>query len=440
MYEQPFSAFCGMTPSAYYVLVDRCVDLDETEDRQKFAQSVTHTPDEYQVFMESVQSRRVIDGDRREERLDRLSDAHLEKLLVAEMAQQKKARLEREALGLAELAPVNGADFLLGDDDEASAIWGDGDEVLLADGEALMLVGGPGVGKTTVANQFLRARLGITDKALGYTVKPSESKVLYLACDRPRQWRRAAKRILLGEHAEVLKDRLEVWKGPPPEDFAQNTDALLNLCLKYGADTVIIDSLKDVALGLSEDAVGAGYNRARQHALNNGITILELHHQVKRGQNGAAPNTLADVYGSTWITAGAGSVAVFDGEAGDPVVKFRHLKQPMSAIGPLDLYHDHDTGESWFAEKTDLVALASRTAITSLDAAKVLFDTDKPTKPQKETARRRLEKLVRYGKLRSVTGGVGSATVYAPMSAPEWTPSAALENAPQPSWDAQQLD
>ena len=46
----------------------------------------------------------------------------------------------------------------------------------------------------------------------------------------------------------------------------------------YDAGTVFVDSLKDAALGLSNDEVGAAWNRARQHLLNAGHQLCELHH------------------------------------------------------------------------------------------------------------------------------------------------------------------
>jgi hypothetical protein len=39
------------------------------------------------------------------------------------------------------------------------------------------------------------------------------------------------------------------------------------LCEDADADTVVVDSLKDAAIGLSHDDVGSAYNRARQIAI-----------------------------------------------------------------------------------------------------------------------------------------------------------------------------
>ena len=107
----------------------------------------------------------------------------------------------------------------------------------------------------------------------------------------------------------------------------------------------MVDSLKDAAVGLTDDETASGYNRARQLAITAGVQVLELHHLVKRGADGKAPTTLADVYGSAWLTAGAGSVLLLTGDAGDPIVRASHLKQPMEPWGPAEMAHDHAEGD-----------------------------------------------------------------------------------------------
>jgi replicative DNA helicase len=323
--------------------------------------------------------------------------------------------------GATEAAPtlhdrlISGGSFILDAPDTIPAVWGRGDEVLMAEGEALLIVGGPGVGKTTIAQQFVRARLGFTDEFLGWPVQPTGSRVLYLAMDRPSQIARAFRRLFTGTDREALDQRLTVWKGPPPYDLAARTDTLRRMADIAGADTVVVDSLKDAALGLTEDEVGAGYNRARQLALTEGVQVLELHHQVKRGANGGKPDTLADVYGSAWITAGAGSVLHVGGLAGDPIVELRHLKQPAAEIGPVRVIHHHSTGQSTIWHSADLLAMArmSRMGVTAKGAACAVFGTDKPTPSEIEKARRKLDGLVRDGQLRrreGVPGGVDGSS------------------------------
>ncbi|MEU8275713.1 AAA family ATPase [Microbispora bryophytorum] len=294
---------------------------------------------------------------------------------------------------------TSGAAFVLDVPAEVPSIWGKGTSVLWAPGEAIMIVGGNGVGKTTLAHQLVAARLGILDTVLGFSVEAGSGRVLYLACDRPRQIARAMQRLFSEEHREILEERLIVWKGPPPHDFAKRTDILVAMCAKAEADTVVVDSLKDVAIGLSEDAVGAAYNRARQQAIAAGVEVIELHHQKKVGNSGGKPNELGDVYGSTWITAGAGSVILLDGKAGDPIVDFKHLKQPADEVGPFRVVHDHDTGLSSIEGSVDLLTLSRNFphGMTPKAAAMQLFDTDEPTRSETEKARRKLDKLVSDG-------------------------------------------
>lgn len=110
--------------------------------------------------------------------------------------------------------------------------------------------------------------------------------------------------------------------------------------------------------------------------------MLALHHTINRGANGAELNILADIYGCTWITSGTGSVISLWGEAGDPVVSLRHLKQPFAEVGPFHLLHDHTTGTTIVHHTADLVALAGATrgGISALDAAKAIFESEKPTR------------------------------------------------------------
>jgi replicative DNA helicase len=226
------------------------------------------------------------------------------------------------------------------------ALWGTGQRVAWAVGEALIIVGPPGVGKTTIAHQVLCAMLTGGGEVLGIEVPELEpgGKILYLACDRPQQIARAMRRLFATVDRDVLDERFVVWQGPPLADFAQDQSMMTRMCKLVGANVVIVDSLKDVAIGLSEDSVGAGLNNSRQRALAEGIHVLELHHMTKHGPHGQAPTTLADVYGSAWITAGAGSVLLIWGEAGDTDVSIRQLKQPGETIGPLTAHHDHEAG------------------------------------------------------------------------------------------------
>lgn len=317
---------------------------------------------------------------------------------------------------------TNGGSFILDAPDTIPAVWGEGNRVAWAEGESLIIAGGPGVGKTTIAGQVTRGLL-LGGTVLGLPIK-QRRRVLYLAMDRPKQAARALRRTLGDIPRETLDQRLVVWPGPPIADVARHPETLLALVQEADADVVVVDSVKDAAVGLSEDAVGAGYNRARQHVLRAGVDVLELHHTVKKGTNGAAPTTLADIYGSTWITSGAGSVVLLVGEAGDPVVELRHVKQPAEDIGPMKVLHDHDTGTSTVFEATDLVTLAGQAGgITAKAAAAAMFTTETPTAAEVQKARRRLRSLAGEGRLTEIPGDDATQTAARWVAAATLTPT-----------------
>lgn len=292
----------------------------------------------------------------------------------------------------------NGGAWLFDQDVEVPARWGDGSDVLWAQGEALLLTGSPGTGKTTIAGQLVRALLGLQDRVLGYPVAPA-ARVLYLAMDRPRQISRALMRSFRSDDRQVVAEKLVTWEGPPPGDLAKHPEMLRDMALSAGADVVIVDSLKDAAVGLVDDEVGAGWNRARQTAIAAGIDVLELHHLVKKGVNGSAPSTLAEVYGSIWISSGAGSVFVLIGEAGDSLIELRNLKPVIDPVGPLKVEHNHTTGTSHVLDGLDPLTLlrSSPSGMTASDLAGLLHNTKKPSENQKEASRRKLTNLCRDG-------------------------------------------
>ncbi|ADD43862.1 AAA family ATPase [Stackebrandtia nassauensis] len=301
-----------------------------------------------------------------------------------------------------------GGAWVLDVPDRPSAVWGSGDEVLWASGEALMVCGGQGSGKTTLAHQLIRARLGLDNSLLGFPVQPGNRRVLYLGMDRPQQAARAMRRIMGETDRRILDAHLRVWPGPPPADVGKHPNTLVDLATEADADTIVVDSLKDAAVGLVDDVVGATYNRARQQALAAGIEILELHHNRKTGSSGGTPDSISDIYGSTWLTSGAGSVLMLSSEPGDAIVEARHLKQPAADCGPLRIVHDHASGRSSLDDPVDLVELAERCdGITAADAACRLFESATPTRNQTEKARRKLDRLVETGALRRTGGGRG---------------------------------
>lgn len=144
-----------------------------------------------------------------------------------------------------------------------------------------------------------------------------------------------------------------------------------------------------------------------QHVVAARIELCGLHHSRKATDGNRRPDKLDDVYGSRWITAGAGSVVHLYGEAGDRVVQLHHLKHPSGVVGPLRVFHDHRTGRSWIAGTVtvdDVLRDASSDGVTVKSVAARLFDRVDPDRAMVEKARRRLNVEVRAGRADKVPG------------------------------------
>lgn len=305
---------------------------------------------------------------------------------------------------------VDGWSFIHDRGAPVTPVWGAGTDVAWAVGESLMLASAPGVGKTTIGGQLVYARIGITSEVLGYPVAPGERRVLYLALDRPRQIARAFRRLVRPVDEHVLRERLVFWDRPLPATFEAAPELLVDMADAHDADTVVLDSVKDTVKKISDDESGIAYSRARAHLLAAGVELLELHHDKKaQAGDGGDLDSLDKVYGSRWVTAGAGSVLGLSGHAGDPIVKLRTLKPAVGEIGPLDVIHDHTAGTSAVWHSTDLLGLARQAidGITAKDAARNLFGTEKPRHADVERARRKLEQLATAGHLHVKPGDAG---------------------------------
>lgn len=295
---------------------------------------------------------------------------------------------------------MDGTEFLA-DGSRVEAVWGSGDQVLQASGEGLLLTGPQGVGKSTVAQQHTLGRIGLCEDALGFpVVDPGDERtVFYLAIDRPEQIRRSLNRMVTGDDLLVIKKRLRVWKGPLPFDLtAVEPERFYEWVVELGENpsTLYLDSYKDLARRLSDEEVGQAINDTMQYVLAGGIEWLGIHHHRKPTGENRKPNKLDDVYGSTWLTAGCGSVVMLWGDPGSSRVELTHLKQPSGVVGPLTVNHSHAIGASVaiepMAQMLSVLDARGEDGITEAEAADTLYGASDAADRKK--ARRLLNKLV----------------------------------------------
>ncbi|MBF6161355.1 bifunctional DNA primase/polymerase [Nocardia cyriacigeorgica] len=336
------------------------------------------------------------------------------KALYAEEKARQQLTQHRDRL-------MDGLAFLT-EDADAEPLWGQGGQVLWASGEGLMICGPQGVGKSTIVQQLMLARMGLRPPELcGLPVLVDERPILYLAMDRPPQIRRSLNRMIDTTDetvAAALKRQLVIWKGPPPFDAAEAPGVFADWVALHGREPglVIVDSLKDLASGLAKDEVGAGVNLAMQLVLANGTEFIDLHHQRKANADNKKPDKLSDVYGNGWLTAGMGSVVLAWGDPGASTVELSHLKQPQEKVGPLMVNHSHGTGSSTAADPleklTELATAAGGLGITEAEAVRCLYDVgrdDDTYDTLKKQARRRLDRLREDGVLDYEAGARGGA-------------------------------
>jgi replicative DNA helicase len=283
------------------------------------------------------------------------------------------------------------------------AVWGSDGQVVWPSGEPFYICGQSGVGKTTLAQQLVLARIGLLPerRLLGLPVAPDPRPVLYIAADRPRQAKRSLARMVSEDDAVVLNDQLRVWKGPLPFLLSSDPRLLAEFAQGLGAGTLVLDSLGNVATDLTSDETGGRVNLALQEVVAAGIEVLVLHHPRKAQTDNRKPSKLEDMYGSTWLGNGAGSVIFLYGSAGDPVVELIHVKQPVEEVGPFHIVHDHVRGRSRVEAPVDLVELmydAGPPGVTVQAAARAIYAKQEPLPAEVEKARRQLDKLEAKGK------------------------------------------
>ncbi len=273
-----------------------------------------------------------------------------------------------------------------------------------------MFVGPSSVGKSTLAQLAILARIGMRGDVLGYPVEDDGGRVLYVAGDRPMQIRESIARMVDIDNPNF--DRLVMWPGPLPVPITAeaNWRFITERALEVRASTIAIDSVKDVVPNVNDETMAGGYNQARQYALASGIEWIEIHHSRKATSENRAPRRLDDVRGSGTLTAGAGSVISLFAESGATEVSFTHLKPLKGIHRPMMLTFDGDRGE---------VSISEGSSVSPVDGA-FLFIGDNGLTPDEATSyahgesatprdrdriRKDLERRAQRGELLSVKEG-----------------------------------
>jgi replicative DNA helicase len=295
------------------------------------------------------------------------------------------------------------------------ALWGRGGQVIAARGEPTMIYGPTGLGKTTLMQRFGLAAIGIgPSDVLGYDVKRIEGNLLYIAADRPMQAKRSFRRMVEPGDRLLLDEK---WVWDARRGFrvsAQKPDRLLRIAESIRAELVLIDSIKDVLDGVATDEGGLAYNNTVQTCVANGVDVVAAHHPRKASSDGRGELSLDDVYGSTWLTAGSGSVVALEGTTGSGVISWRHLKMPAEEVGPFDIAIEYDMGSISRLSSRELEAyLVERGASGATTSELARYVTGGQTLSDAETKKvtRKLEKLEGDGRV-VAERSLGVATIW----------------------------
>jgi len=348
-------------------------NLTRSQTLKDGANDVTLPPEERAIYREALAKINVV---RQQQGAPALGD----------FDGQLDAEITRQAL---KASVVDGEHFAFSHPPMPEAVWGAGADVLWSEGEPLWIVGPTGSGKTTFALWLALARAGITkSELLGYPVTPSTKPVLYLAADRPRQIGRNLRRMVTEDDREALKAGLMVHQGPLGWSFGKEPRRLAEWTFDLGAGCVVLDSLKDLQPALSDEEAGHAVSAALAFVIQAGVEVLVLHHTKKKTKEGPPSASLDAAYGSTWFTAGAGSVLVLGGRY--PMLKVHHQKTPADEVGPLTVVVGDDGSLSVSNEADLLDIVRSGNGLTAREAAQQLYETDSPDRAAIAKVRRKL--------------------------------------------------
>ncbi len=271
----------------------------------------------------------------------------------ARRAARRRADQREEAEQARALADMWLTGDALFDRQQIEPIWGSEELGLLsAVGQAWMICAPNSVGKTSIASQYVKARIGLDGWAgemWGLPVAPLEPgrRAAYLAMDRTRQIQESLARGLVEDaHRGQLRDRLRIHAGPPPYRLSGDAGQqwVLDKVGEFDAGLLVIDSRKDLGSTIDAEEV-SGISRLVQLLSSMDVEVLILAHPNERRRNG--PPTLSDISGFADVYNGLGSVLFVEGAPGDLVVEVHHLK-PLrhEVMKPFKISHDKFSGRS----------------------------------------------------------------------------------------------
>lgn len=344
--------------------------------------------------------------------LQRRFDRETDRIARADEDERERRRLAAAVVN--EIEVLDGEAFIFKEVIEVESFWGRGDTVLWPKDEGLMIAGPQNIGKTVLEQNLMLRRIGIGQgDLLGYPVVVNEDPdalFLYLAMDRPAQARRSIRRMVADNPVDrgIVQRHLRFWAGPLPLNPATGDPARLiewatAYCGGRVPSAIFCDSYKDLAVGLSKDEVGSAINLAVQACIMAGAQWVGAHHH-RKGDGQRAPRSLDDVYGSTWLTSGLGSVAMVWGNPGSLTVELSQLKSPADQMDPIHLVHDPVTG--WLTidvdenvEPLDVVGRRGEAGITAPEFGFEMYHDQPSAAAARTRAKRTLDRLVGTGEL-----------------------------------------
>jgi hypothetical protein len=305
---------------------------------------------------------------------------------------------------------IDGKTWLITGPERIEPLWGDDECILAARGQPTIIAGASGSAKTTIVQRLALGAMGVEgfEELLGLPVVQTKGKVLFLAADRPEQARQSMRRMVISFDAwDAVEERLVVMTGPPPDDIAEDDKILRKMAREAEATLVIPDSLKDFAVDLSKEGVGARVNSAFQYLIADEVDVIVPHHPRKIGrQDKSSEVHLDDLFGSAHIFNGAGSVLYLERAPTD--FELTQLKSPNGEYASRRFTVGLSDGSVELGEGDpvlDTVRKAGGDGMSTVEVARVVLDKESPTEADIEKIRRRLKKL--EGQQRVAQEGAG---------------------------------